>query len=93
MNSLKVYTPDSFPLQYASINSNLGSAYSVLAFEEKDTEKNLENSINAYQSSLKVYSKDEFPVQFTSVQKSLAEVYYQKSVSSGSDEYIQKTVK
>ncbi len=72
--ALKVYTLDRFPMQYASIQNNLGITYGTLAEVENQAE-NCKKSIAAFEEALKVYTPDRFPMQYAMTQNNLGAAY------------------
>ncbi len=72
--SLKVYTPEDFPMYYAKIQNNLGAAYNTLAGIQ-DTAENCKKAIQAFQESLKVYTPEDFPMQHAITQSNLGIAY------------------
>ncbi|HWP47239.1 MAG TPA: tetratricopeptide repeat protein [Candidatus Limnocylindrales bacterium] len=58
--ALEVYTMDHFPVQYATLQHNLGNAYRKLA-EIENRNENLKRALEAYEEALKVFTKEKFP--------------------------------
>ncbi len=59
--ALTVFTPESFPVDWAIIQSNLGIAYFCGIFSER--EKNLEEVIACYQNALQIFTPTTFPLE------------------------------
>ena len=59
--SLRIRTVESYPIDYAMTQNNLGTAYCTLS-EVRDKEKNLAKAINAYGESLKIYTVESYPL-------------------------------
>ena len=72
--SLKVYTPERFPMQYAMTQNNLGNAYSKLA-EVKDKAENCKRAIEAYEEALKVRTLECFSIDYAMTQNNLGSVF------------------
>ncbi len=72
--ALKIRTPDRFPMQYATIQNNLGNAYWTLA-EVEDKAQNCQLAINACQEALRFYTPDRFPMQYAMTQNNLGVAY------------------
>ena len=72
--SLKVYTIEDFPMDYATSQNNLGAAYGTLA-GIKDKTENCNKAIKAFQESLKVYTKEKFPEVYRKIEKNIKNVY------------------
>ncbi|NMG83596.1 MAG: tetratricopeptide repeat protein [Methanosarcinales archaeon] len=71
---LKVYTLDSFPMDYAATQNNLGTAYRTLGEVEAKAE-NCKKAIKAYEEALKVYTLDRFPMDYAMTQNNLGNAY------------------
>jgi len=78
---LKVYTVDRYPVNYAAVQTNLGSAYMGLA-ELHNKEDCLSNAISAYKSSLGVYTVDKYPAEFAKAHKNIGNACKSLSESS-----------
>ena len=61
--ALKIRTVESYPLDYAMTQNNLGNAYGDLA-DVKDKEINLEKAINAFQEALNIYTVEKYPLKY-----------------------------
>ncbi|MDP2924508.1 MAG: tetratricopeptide repeat protein, partial [Candidatus Omnitrophota bacterium] len=68
--ALKVRTLDRFPMQYATTQNNLGTAYRTLGEVEAKAE-NCKKAIKAYEEALKVFTKEEFPEIYLLVKSNL----------------------
>ncbi len=53
--ALRIHSSQSYPINYAMTQNNLGLAYGDLA-EVRDKEVNLENAIQSYQEALRIYT-------------------------------------
>jgi tetratricopeptide (TPR) repeat protein len=69
--ALKVRTFEKFPLQYASTQNNLGTAYWMLA-ELRNKEADLGMAIGCYRAALKIYAKERLPWYFVETSWNLA---------------------
>ncbi|AOX00125.1 hypothetical protein BJP34_12305 [Moorena producens PAL-8-15-08-1] len=74
--ALEVYTRQAFPQQWATIQHNLGNAYSDRIRGEKAD--NLEAAITAYQAALQVYTLEAFPEDWAMTQNSLGNAYRER---------------
>jgi tetratricopeptide (TPR) repeat protein len=72
--TLKVYSFDHFPIDYAMAEYNLGKAYRSLA-ELEEKAKNCRLAIAAFQEALKVRSFDQFPILYAKTQIGLGIAY------------------
>jgi tetratricopeptide (TPR) repeat protein len=72
--TLKVYSLDHFPIDYAMAEYNLGKAYRSLA-ELEEKAKNCRLAIAAFQEALKVRSFDQFPILYAKTQIGLGTAY------------------
>jgi hypothetical protein len=70
LNSLKVYTFEAFPEDWAMTQNNLAIAY--LYRIEGERRENLERAIACYLDSLKVYTFEAFPEDWAMTQNNLA---------------------
>jgi len=68
--TLKYYTFESQPLEYANTQNNLSRAYNSLA-EIEDRRGNCVKSFNACGEALRVYTIDKYPMQFATMQNNL----------------------
>jgi len=68
--SLKVFTLEHFPIDYAMAQFNLGNTYIMLA-EIKDEAENCEKAIEAYREALKVFTEETFPEFYQTVERTL----------------------
>ncbi|GAB4304176.1 MAG: hypothetical protein Fur0025_45800 [Oscillatoriaceae cyanobacterium] len=71
--ALEVYTCEAFPEQWATIQNNLGIAYSNRIREERAD--NLEKAISAYELALVVYTREAFPDEWAATQNNLGNAY------------------
>jgi tetratricopeptide (TPR) repeat protein len=72
--ALRVYTREAFPEQWATVQHNLGTAYSNRLRGER--QENLERAIAAYKAALEVLTREAFPVDWASTQNNLAVAYF-----------------
>ncbi len=72
--SLKVATVESFPLEYARAQNNIGEAFKSLA-QVRDELQNLRRAIDALQAALSVYTIERYPVIHAGVQRNLGQAY------------------
>jgi tetratricopeptide (TPR) repeat protein len=72
--ALRVYTFDDFPVDYATTQNNLGTAYGAMA-EVRDKEENLKLAVAAYTEALRVRTFDDFPVDYATTQNNLGTAY------------------
>ncbi len=72
--TLKVYSLDHFPIDYAMTENNLGRAYRRLA-ELEEKAKNCRLAIAAFQEALKVRTFDQFPIPYAKTQIGLGTAY------------------
>ncbi|MCF4965822.1 CHAT domain-containing protein [Nostoc sp. CMAA1605] len=70
---LTVYARSVFPQQWATLQNNLGTAYSDRILGDKA--ENLENAIAAYTAALEVRTKSALPVQWATTQNNLGNAY------------------
>ncbi|MFN7502909.1 MAG: CHAT domain-containing protein, partial [Dolichospermum sp.] len=66
-------TPTDFPVDWATTQNNLGTAYSDRI--RGDKAENLENAIAAYNKALEVSTRTDFPVQWATTQNNLGTAY------------------
>jgi CHAT domain-containing protein len=71
--ALTVYTPNTFPQDWAMTQNNLANTYTNRIREDKA--ENLERAIACYQQALKVYTFDSFPQDWAMTQNNLANAY------------------
>ena len=69
-NALKIRTVEQFPMNYAMIQNNIGTAYSTLA-EVEDKAQNCKKAIEAYQNALKIRTVEQFPMDYAMTQNNL----------------------
>jgi hypothetical protein len=79
-SSLRYYTEDNYPTQWASTQKIIGMAYAFLS--KGDLVINLQKSINALKKSLRVYKENKFPKQWAQTQKYLGLAYFRLSGKS-----------
>lgn len=72
--TLKVYSLDYSPIDYAGTENNLGKAYRKLA-ELEEKPKNCRLAIAAFQEALKVSTFDQFPIPYAKTQIGLGTAY------------------
>ncbi|WP_208346574.1 tetratricopeptide repeat protein, partial [Aetokthonos hydrillicola] len=70
---LTVYTRTAFPQQWATVQNNLGTAYSNRI--DGDKAQNLEKAIAAYSQALEIYTRTAFPQQWATTQNNLGNAY------------------
>jgi tetratricopeptide (TPR) repeat protein len=61
--ALRVYSPQTNAVYYASASNALGVAYLILS-DTQDRESNLERAIEAYQNALQVYDLKNYPAEY-----------------------------
>lgn len=71
--TLKVYTFEEFPYEWAGTQHNLATAYSDRIIE--DRADNLETAINYCQEALKVRTFEAFPYEWAITQNNFATIY------------------
>ncbi|MDJ0529409.1 MAG: CHAT domain-containing protein, partial [Microcystis sp. M53600_WE12] len=81
--SLEVYTRDSFPYEWATIQYNLGVAYRTRILGERAD--NLELAIAAYNLSLEIYTRDAFPEDWARTQIGLGAAYSNRILGERAD--------
>jgi tetratricopeptide (TPR) repeat protein len=72
--ALTVYTRERFPMQYGTIQNNLGTAYRTLA-EVEDKAANCQKAIAAFEVALTVRTRERFPMEFGTTQSNLGAAY------------------
>ena len=72
--TLKIYTYEKFPMDYAMTQNNLGTAYCTLAEVENKAE-NCKNAITAYEEALKVRTLERFPMDYAMTQNNIGATY------------------
>ncbi|MGB6873498.1 MAG: tetratricopeptide repeat protein [Dehalococcoidia bacterium] len=72
--ALRTYTLERFPMDYAMIQNNLGSAYGTLAEVEAKAE-NCKKAITAHEEALKLYTLERFPMNYGITQMNLGTAY------------------
>jgi len=72
--TLKVYSLDHFPIDYAMTQTNLGVAYRRLA-EGEEKAKNCKLAIKAFQEALKIRTLDRFPMLYAKTKTNLGNAY------------------
>ncbi|MBW4588525.1 MAG: tetratricopeptide repeat protein [Aetokthonos hydrillicola CCALA 1050] len=70
---LTVYTRTAFPQQWATVQNNLGTAYSNRI--DGDKAQNLEKAIAAYSQALEIRTRTAFPQQWATTQNNLGNAY------------------
>jgi tetratricopeptide (TPR) repeat protein len=73
-NALEIFTLESSPMEYATVQNNLGNAYLELS-AITDRSANVEKAVNAYRESLKVFTVDLFPGEHKGVLSNIAKAY------------------
>jgi CHAT domain-containing protein len=68
-----IFTPTTFPQEWASTQNNLGNAYSDRILGDKA--KNLESAIASYNAALKIRTETAFPQEWASTQNNLGNAY------------------
>jgi CHAT domain-containing protein len=68
-----VFTRDTSPKQWGTLQNNLGNAYSDRI--RGDKADNLEKAIAAYNAALEVYTRTDFPVEWAMTQNNLGAAY------------------
>ncbi|MFM7405753.1 MAG: CHAT domain-containing protein, partial [Cuspidothrix sp.] len=74
--ALNVYTRHTSPENWATLQNNLGNAYSDRI--RGDKAENLENAVKAYTAALEVYTRHDFPVDWAMTQNNLATAYWDR---------------
>ena len=69
-DALRVRTIQSYPMQFAATQNNLGIVYRMLS-ETEDRAKNCKRAIQAYENALMVYTIDRFPLQYATTQNNI----------------------
>jgi tetratricopeptide (TPR) repeat protein len=70
--ALKIRTLESYPIDYARTQNNLGGAYWSLA-QVLDKRDNLDKAIQAYQEALRIFTLDRYPLDYSIMMRDLAE--------------------
>jgi tetratricopeptide (TPR) repeat protein len=68
--ALSMYTEDSFPMDWAMTQNNLGIAYKNLPSGDHDI--NLNRAIACYEASLRVRTEENFPMDWAMTQGNIA---------------------
>jgi tetratricopeptide (TPR) repeat protein len=71
--ALRVRTEHDFPNDWATIQNNLGSAYSQLPTGDRG--ENLKRAIDCYEAALRVHTERDFPLYWAMTRSNLGEVY------------------
>ena len=71
--ALLVYTREDFPVQWATVQNNLGLAYGDRIKEDKA--ENLEQAIACFQQALLVRTQSDFPLDWAATQNNLGTAY------------------
>ncbi|MEW6200609.1 MAG: tetratricopeptide repeat protein, partial [bacterium] len=67
---------DEYPVQYATTQNNLGTAYTYLpSATPEERAENVRKAIACYKAALEIYKKDEYPVDFAMTQNNLGTAY------------------
>ena len=74
MVCLTIFTNESYPIEYAKTQKDLGVAYYNLA-EVRDKEENLNLALKASKEALNIYSREKYPVENADVQNILSQIY------------------
>jgi tetratricopeptide (TPR) repeat protein len=69
--ALRIRTLESYPIDYATTQNNLGTAYADLALV-RDKEENLEKAIQSYQEALRAFTEDRYPIDYSRTMRNLA---------------------
>jgi tetratricopeptide (TPR) repeat protein len=72
--ALKMYTIETYPVEYAMTQNNLGNAFGILS-EIRDKEENLIRSIQAHGEALKIYTIEAYPVEYAMTQNNLGNAF------------------
>jgi tetratricopeptide (TPR) repeat protein len=76
--ALKVWTVESFPLNYAWLHKCLGDAYMGL-YKQNSSKEDLINAIENYNEGLTIYSFEEYPVYFAKLSYDLSCAYMEQT--------------
>ncbi|MFK0733931.1 MAG: CHAT domain-containing protein, partial [Gloeotrichia echinulata HAB0833] len=74
--ALEVYTREAFPVEWASTQNNLGTAYRDRILGERAD--NLEKAIATYSAALQVYTRESFPYHWALTQNNLGTAYRER---------------
>jgi CHAT domain-containing protein/predicted LPLAT superfamily acyltransferase len=87
---LEVYTREAFPEDWAMIQNNLGTVYSIRIRGEKAD--NLEKAIKAYNLSLRVYTRQAFSSEWAKSQNNLG-IAYSNRIRGKKTDNLEKAIK
>ncbi len=88
-NFLYIWTQRNFPIDWATIQHNLGVAYSELPTD--DRERNLRRAIAHYENALRIRTEQDFPVNWAATQHDLGEAY-SKLPTGDRDENLKRAI-
>ncbi|MBI1278682.1 MAG: TIR domain-containing protein [Anaerolineaceae bacterium] len=88
---LQHYTPEAAPLDYATIQNNLGTAYSELA-EVSEREANLKRAVQAYEAALQHYTPEAAPLDYAMTQSNLGTAYRDLAQLSESEANLKRAL-
>jgi CHAT domain-containing protein len=75
-NALTIYTPNTFPQEWARTQNNLGEAYRNRIYGERA--ENLEQAIACYHTALRVRQRETLPAQWAATQDNLGIAYTER---------------
>ncbi|XGV97803.1 MAG: CHAT domain-containing protein [Leptolyngbya sp. BL-A-14] len=87
--SLKVYTREAYPSDWARTQANLATTYRERIRGEKT--KNIEIAISAYGQALQILTYETYPTEWANVQSSLAAAYYER-IQGKKAENLEKSI-
>jgi len=88
-NALKVWTAESYPINYAKARRCLGYLYSK-AFESGYSEEYFDKAEAEYRESLKIYTMERYPFSFAKVNLELGNLYI--SLAKAMEKVMEKTM-
>jgi tetratricopeptide (TPR) repeat protein len=90
--ALKVYTPEEYPVQYATNQNNIGATYGALA-EVQDTVPNCEKAIKAFEEALKARTLEKYPLDYAMTQNNMGITYLTLARVQDKAENCEKAIK
>jgi len=74
--ALKTFKPETYPLEYATLQNNIANIYATL--QTGDKAENIEQAIAHYQEALRIRTSESYPLDWAATQNNLAIAFSQR---------------
>ncbi|MDP4180503.1 MAG: copper amine oxidase N-terminal domain-containing protein [Bacillota bacterium] len=93
--ALKTWTSESFPLEFARVQKNLGDVYQSMPADEKkeNIESNLSIALGFYNEALKIYTLNKFPLDYADIKYEQGNTYVSQYKVKSNAELINEALK